>query len=352
MKLMDRAGAIRAGEELDLGRVEAFLRSSLPELEGPLELAQFPSGYSNLTYLLRVGQRELVLRRPPHGTKAHGAHDMGREFRMLSALHPVFPYCPRPLAFCADHEVMGCDFYVMERIQGIILRRQLPPELDWGPAEMARLSRGLVEVMARLHQVDYAAVGLTDMGKPQGYVLRQVKGWSQRFANAHTPDVPDGKELMQWLAGHMPPESGAPAVIHNDIKLDNLVLDPADPLKIIGVLDWEMATLGDPLMDLACTLAYWIQADDPPDLRARATMPTYLPGCLNRQEVVELYGSLTGRVMDHMNFYHCFGLFRLAAIAQQIYYRFYHGQTQDPRFAQMPRSVRALIAKAESVTAA
>ncbi len=349
MSLIDAATEIRPGEGLDLDRVEAYLKASIPGLAGPMTIRQFPSGFSNLTYFVRVGERELVLRRPPHGTKAKSAHDMGREFRVLTALRPHFPYCPRALAFCADESVMGCQFYVMERITGVIVRKDLPPGLDLGPNEMGRLTRRLVEVMAELHGVDYQAAGLADLGKPEGYVRRQVEGWSLRYRNARTDNVPDGEAVMAWLAAKMPPESARPAIIHNDFKLDNVVLDPADPLRIIGVLDWEMATLGDPLMDLACTLAYWVQADDPPELRHISAMPTIRPGSLTRAQAVEHYARLTGRVMDQMDFYYCFGLFRLVVIVQQIYYRYHHGQTQDPRFAQLPAMVQALLAQAGRV---
>jgi aminoglycoside phosphotransferase (APT) family kinase protein len=351
MSVENQAAPIRPGEELDTGKVEAFLKQNIPGLEGDLRITQFPSGYSNLTYLIKVGGRELVLRRPPHGTKAKTAHDMSREYKVLSALRPVFPLCPRTLAFCDDPAVMGCGFYVMERLNGIIIRKDLPPELGFGPPEMERLTRRLVEVMAELHGVDYAAAGLAELGKPDGYVERQVVGWSKRYRNARTPDVADAEDVMEWLGNNMPPESPTPGIIHNDFKLDNVVLDRADPLKIVGVLDWEMTTLGDPLMDLACTLAYWPQADDPPELLKLAGMPTYLPGSLTRAQAMAYYGQLTGRVMDCIDFYYCFGLFRLAVIAQQIYYRYYHGQTRDPRFAGLADAVNALLRQAERTTA-
>ncbi|MCF8033017.1 MAG: phosphotransferase family protein [Desulfarculaceae bacterium] len=345
MSVIDQAAKTRQGEELDLARVEDFLKDNIPGLSGKVSISQFPSGYSNLTYLVSAGERQMVLRRPPHGTKAKSAHDMSREFRILSALHPVFPYCPRPLAYCDDDSVMGASFYVMERIEGIILRKQMPSELNFGPKQMEHLTKRLVELMAELHAVDYEAAGLGSFGKPSGYARRQVEGWSKRYRNARTPDVPDGEAVMAWLADNLPPDNAVGTIIHNDFKLDNVVLDPADPMRVIGVLDWEMATLGDPLMDLACTLAYWVQADDGPELLANAAMLTYLPGSLTRAQAVEYYGRKTGRVMDHIGFYYNYGLFRLAVIAQQIYYRFYHGQTRDQRFARMPKAVRALLAK-------
>ncbi len=349
MSNIDPASRIRPGEELDAARVAVFLKDNIPGLSGELTISQFPSGYSNLTYLLKVGQRELVLRRPPHGTKAKSAHDMSREFKVLTSLRPHFPYCPEPLAYCEDPSVMGCPFYVMERIKGVILRRSIPPGINLGAEGLTLLCRRMVEVMAQLHGVDYRAAGLAELGKPAGYVTRQVQGWSRRYRDAATPDVPDGEDVMGWLAANMPPESASVAIIHNDFKLDNLVLDPDDPFKVLGVLDWEMATLGDPLMDLACTLAYWVQADDPPAMLALATMPTYLPGGLTRQEAVRLYGQLTGRTLDRVDFYYCFGLFRLAVIVQQIYYRFYHGQTADPRFKGLGAGTAALLAQAGRV---
>ncbi|MCB2186871.1 MAG: phosphotransferase family protein [Deltaproteobacteria bacterium] len=351
MSVDNRATAVRPGEELDQVKVEAYLKSVIPGLTGSLAIQQFPSGYSNLTYLISVGDRDLVLRRPPHGTKAKTAHDMSREYKVLTALRPWFPYCPQTLAFCTDPAVMGTEFYVMERIDGLILRREVPPELGFGPPEMETLTRRLMEVMAELHAVDYQAAGLAGLGKPQGYVTRQVEGWSKRFRNARTPDVPDGEEVMAWLAAEMPPESPIAALIHNDFKLDNVVLDRQDPLKVVGVLDWEMATLGDPLMDLACTLAYWPEAGDPGGMLAQTGMPTALPGCLTRREAVAYYGQITGRVMDRMDFYYTFGLFRLAVIAQQIYYRFFHGQTQDKRFARLGPGVGALLGQAQRVMA-
>lgn len=350
-ELMDQATAIRPGEELQVQRLEEFLRQNIPGLQGPLEIRQFPSGYSNLTYFLRMGGREMILRRPPHGTKAKTAHDMSREYKVLTALHPVFPYCPQPLVYSENPAVMGCHFYVMERIEGIILRHCLPPELGFGAEELRRLTQRLVEVMAELHAVDFQAAGMGEFGKPQGYVRRQVEGWSGRFRAARTPDVPDGEAVMNWLIQQMPPESPTPTVVHNDLKLDNVVLNSRDPLQIIGVLDWEMSTLGDPLMDLACTLAYWVQPDDPKEMVQDATMVTYLPGSLTRREAVDYYGQLTGRIMDRMDFYYCFGLFRLAVIAQQIYFRYFHGQTADSRFARLGGKVGLLIAKAQAVMA-
>jgi len=340
--VMDEAKDVRKGEELDQQKLQQFLREQIPGLEGELEILQFPSGHSNLTYLIRVGEREMVLRRPPKGTKAQSAHDMSREYKMLNALYPVYPYVPKPLVYTEDEDILGSSFYVMERLQGIILRKEPPEGMEIDYQTGRELCKRLVESLVELHSIDYKSIGLEDFGKPAGYVERQVKGWNKRYRNAKTPDVPDFEETMNWLEKNMPPESDKVGIIHNDFKFDNLVLDPQDPLKIVGILDWEMATIGDPLMDLAGTLGYWVQADDPEDMQMIRSLPTNYPGMFSRQEFVDYYAHLTGQRIDNFDFYLCFGYFRLAVIAQQIYYRFYHGQTQDERFKQFSFVVACL----------
>ena len=332
----------RDGETLDAIKVEAFLRDMIPGLEGEMAIRQFPSGHSNLTYLITFGSRELVLRRPPFGTKAKTAHDMNREYRILSALESVFPYCPRPLVYTDDPEIMGCSFYIMNRIKGIILRKDIPDSLYLSPDDVTCLCENLFRVLYELHSVAYDAIGLEDFGKPRGYVERQVLGWNKRYRAARTPDVPDCEEVMNWLQEKMPPDTDKPCLIHNDFKFDNVVLNPDDPLEIIGVLDWEMATLGDPLMDMGGSLAYWIESGDPEEVQLARMLPTNVDGALTRRELAGYYEKLSGRNMQHYDFYRCFGLFRLAGIAQQIYYRFYHGQTQDQRFQKFAFMVAIL----------
>ena len=340
--LTDKATAIRAGEDLDLKKIEAFLRDSIPGLHGDITIQQFPSGYSNLTYLIKAGESEMVLRRPPFGKKAKTAHDMGREYRMLSALKPVFPYCPTPLAYTEDESIIGCPFYVMKRIRGIILRKNLPKGMTLSPNEAASLCDELLRIHTELHAIDYQKIGLQNFGRPEGYVERQVSGWSSRYRDAKTPDAPDFEKVISWLKEKMPPESSRSALIHNDYKFDNVVLDPNHPLKIIGVLDWEMATIGDPLMDLGSSLAYWVEKGDPEAMGAIRTLPTNIDGALTRKELVARYAERSGINIDHFDFYYCFGLFRLAGIAQQIYYRFYHGQTKDARFGLLIFAVKIL----------
>ncbi len=347
--LTDRATSIRSGEELDAKKILNFLQDSVPGLDGAIEIKQFPSGFSNLTYLVRIGKREMVLRRPPFGKKAKTAHDMGREYKILSALKPVFPYCPQPVIYTEDEAVMGCPFYVMERIPGFILRKDLPKGMELNAKDARTLSENLITVQYKLHSVDYVKAGLADFGKPEGYVRRQVEGWSGRYRDARTPDAPDFEKVMQWLHDKMPGESGIAGIIHNDFKFDNAVLDPSNPTKIIGILDCEMATLGDPLMDLGCSLGYWVEKDDPASMQVIRQMPTNLDGMLSRKEQFAFYGELMGIKTDNFDFYYCFGLFRLAVIAQQIYYRFYHGQTKDERFRMLMVPIKALESTALAV---
>ena len=351
MNLIDPAHPVRDGEALDAGRVGAFLATAVPGLHEPVVIRQFPGGFSNLTYLVTAGARDLVLRRPPFGTKAASAHDMGREYRILKALAPVYPYVPRPLAYCADEAVIGAPFYVMQRIPGIILRKDLPAGLRYTPGQARRLCRNLLEVHHQLHAIDYAAAGLADFGRPEGYVQRQVDGWTGRYRAARTDDAPDFEAVMAWLAARRPPDSPRPALVHNDFRLDNVVLDPADPTRIIGVLDWEMATVGDPLMDLGNSLAYWVEAGDGEEMQMMRLMPTHIPGALTRAELVAEYARRSGRDAGDIAFYYAFGLFRLAVIAQQIYYRYFHGQTRDKRFAMLILAVAALERRAGQVIA-
>ena len=334
MALTDSSTHIRSGEELDASRIDPYLKAHIPGLEGQPVISQFPGGASNLTYLIEYSGVELVLRRPPFGHKAKSAHDMGREFRILNQLKDAFPYCPKAYALCTDESVIGSEFYVMERLKGIILRADLPPELGLGPDPARTLCQTFINTLAELHKVDYTACGLSDLGKPQGYVQRQIGGWCERYEKALTPDAPRWEAVKDWLKANMPADHPTPAIVHNDYRFDNVILDPAEPLQIIGVLDWELTTLGDPLMDLGNTLAYWIEADDPAPVQLMRRQPSNAPGMLTRREFVDYYAERSGIQIDNYDFYYTYGLFRLAGIVQQIYYRYYHGQTQDKRFAQ------------------
>ena len=312
------------------------------KLIGSLEVEQFPHGHSNLTYLLRVGGKEWVLRRPPFGNRVKTAHDMGREYRILSRLCHVYTPAPAPVLYCEDESIVGAPFYLMERRTGVILRGAPSPDRPMAPELVTRLCETLVDSIAQLHGLDYRAAGLDDLGKPQGYVERQVTGWTKRYHDARTDDVPDLERTALWLAENQPDQSSGATLIHNDFKFDNFVLDPGDLTRIVAVLDWEMATIGEPLMDLGTTLAYWTEPGDPAPLHRFIVGPTTQPGSLSRQGLVERYGQSTGRDIDHMLFYYVCGLFKVAVIAQQIYARFVRGLTHDPRFAGFNHVVAAL----------
>lgn len=341
-QLQDHPIAVRAGEELNLARLEPFLLSHFPGSTGPPRVEQYPSGHSNLTYLVKLGDREIVLRRPPFGSKVKTAHDMGREYRVLSKLHSAYPAAPKALLFCDDLSILGAPFYLMEPIRGIIIRRDPPAGLPF-TAETARsLSESFVDNLIRLHALDYAACGLGDLGRPQGYIERQVDGWIARYYGSQSHDLPEVAGISAWLTDHMPP-ANEPTLIHNDYKYDNIVLDPCDITKIVGVLDWEMSTVGDPLSDLGTSLAYWVDPQDPDDLQKIRWCPSTYAGSMTRAEIVERYAQKTGRDVSHMAFYLAFARLKLAVIVQQIYYRYHQGLTKDPRFASMPEVVQALL---------
>lgn len=350
--LIDQPGSVRKGEEFDVAKVDAFIKVHLPSLTGTPEIRQFAGGASNLTYLLRYPDRDLILRRPPFGYKAKSAHDMLREARIMTVLKPVYRYVPTVVATCNDLAVMEADFYVMERINGIILRQDLPEGLNLGVEDTRKLCLNVIDRMIELHRVDYRAAGLDSLGKGEGYVRRQIDGWIDRYRQARTDDVGDFETVMAWLKDKMPANDVATCLIHNDFRFDNVVLDPTNPFDVIGVLDWEMATLGDPLMDLGNTLAYWVQADDDALFQQVRRQPTHLPGMLTRQEVIEYYGSKTGYRVDNFDFYALYGLFRLAVIVQQIYYRYFHGQTRNPAFANFGHISRYLEKRCQRLIAA
>lgn len=332
MTLIDQGGEIRHGEELDVGAVDQWLRQQISDLsEGLPEVTQYSGGASNWTYRLKYASHDLILRRPPSGTKAKSAHDMVREYTVQNKLWEHYAVVAEMIGLCTDPDIIGCDFYVMKRIEGIIPRANLPRELVLTEAQVRQLCTNTLDQLIALHQVDYEAAGLTSLGKGQGYCKRQVDGWCDRYVKAKTWNVPSYQGVRDWLKKHTPEDSST-CIVHNDWRFDNVVLNAEDPTQVIGVLDWEMATLGDPLMELGNVLAYWIQADDKGILKKTRRQPTHLPGMLTRQQVVEYYQAKTGVEIKHWAFYEVFGLFRVAAILQQIYYRYYHKQTDNPAF--------------------
>ena len=337
----DQAKAVRKGEELAIDTLEPFLQEQLEMPDARLSIEQFPGGFSNLTYLIRLGDKGFVLRRPPFGAKIKSAHDMGREYKILNALSVSYDKAPKPLLYTEDESVIGAPFYVMERVEGVILRPRMPAEMTPTPDTMKGVAKSLIETFSDLHAVDYQAVGLGDLGRPKGYVKRQIDGWTKRYFKSKTDELSEIEQVASWLAENQPSESGA-ALIHNDFKYDNVVLDSDDWTRIIAVLDWEMSTIGDPLMDFGTSLGYWVTADDPDWLKSLALSPTVLPGNPNRAEVVRMDTERSGRDLSEVVFYIAYGLFKIAVIVQQIYYRFKHGYTKDLRFAQLNQVVKGL----------
>jgi aminoglycoside phosphotransferase (APT) family kinase protein len=322
---------VREDEQLDTERVAAFLRGKLPGSEQALTVRQFGGGAANLTYHLDYGSHEYVLRRPPLGPVAPSAHDMARESKVLSALWRAYPYAPRSFLFCADESIVGAPFFVMERRHGVVVRTQVPDVYTTIPDAPRRMSEALVDALADLHGVDYAAIGLADLGRPAGFIRRQIDGWWRRWQATELPENPAMSAVHDWLLANQPPED-APSLIHNDYKLDNVMLAADDPGRLVAIFDWDMSTLGDPLSDLGALLAYWAQPDDPPHFRALGMMPIQ-PGFLRREELVARYAARSGRDVSQMAFYHALSLYRVVVIIAQIYVRFVRGQTQDQRFA-------------------
>jgi aminoglycoside phosphotransferase (APT) family kinase protein len=340
---------VRAGEELDWESLEAYLRERLPEkLDGDLdrdariEVTQFPGGHSNLTYCVRLGDREFVMRRPPFGPVAPTAHDMPREYRLLAAVNPHFHLAPRPYLLCEDASVIGAPFYLMERRRGVVVRQTIPPEIGEDLELRRRISESLVDTLADLHAVDIQSTGLVNIGKPAGFVRRQVEGWAGRWERSKTTELKEMNETAAWLIERLPPDPGAPTLVHNDYKLDNVMLDPRDPAKVVAILDWEMCTVGDPLIDLGLLLCYWPQADDPEVFAGSLRSVTMAPGWMKRAEIVERYAARSGRDLSDIGYYYTFATFKLAVVIQQIYYRYHVGQTQDARFAEFDKRVEAL----------
>ncbi|HEU4732036.1 MAG TPA: phosphotransferase family protein [Kofleriaceae bacterium] len=340
----DTPKQIRHGEELDLAKLAAYLEQQFGP--GAVSVSQFPGGHSNLTYLVRHGDREYVLRRPPFGNKVKSAHDMGREFTVLTKLSAVYDRAPRPYAYEPTGDVLGAPFYLMERRRGVVLRKDLPADLVNDHPRVRRVCEHLVDALVDLHAVDYKAAGLGDFGKPAGYIERQVTGWTKRYADSQTDDIPAVTESAAWLAAHMPAEV-APALIHNDFKFDNVIFDPSLE-RITGVLDWEMATVGDPLMDLGTSLSYWAEATDSQAYHQLPFGPTSEPGMMTRTDFAERYLERSGRQAQNLVFYYAFGLFKTAVVLQQIYARWKKGTTSDPRFAHLIFGVRMLSEQART----
>ncbi len=323
---------VRPGEDLDWDALDRHLKTAISHLLGAPEITQFAGGNSNLTYRLKYENDDLVVRRPPFGTKAKTAHSMIREYRIMSDLKPVYPTVPDTLYYSDDESIIGSEFYVMRKVEGQLINEVLPSEWNFTAQDTRRFCIGFWEKLTELHQVDYVAAGLEDFGKPEAYVQRQIYGWNRLYERVITADVDEFNDVRTWLETNIPADSGRSSILHGDFRIDNIVLDHDDPCKILAILDWEICALGDPLMDLGNSLAYWVQADDPDEIKGLAMQPSTAPGMLTRREILDLYQDKTGLDTSDFTFYLVYGYWRLAVILQQIYYRYFHGQTQDKRF--------------------
>ncbi len=338
---MKDTAEIRRGEELNEANLQAFLRGALGVKTNEIAVKQFPAGSSNLTYLVKIGDKEFVLRRPPFGNQVKTAHDMKREFDVLEKLSTVYQPAPKPFFYCADENVIGSEFYLMERRRGLIIRGKSPQSLENSKDLQRKVCENFVENLVALHAIDYKKIGLENLGKPEGYARRQVEGWTKRYFNAKTDENFELEKAIEWLGENTPTSHGA-ALIHNDYKFDNIMLNPKNLTEIVAVLDWEMATLGEPLMDLGTTLGYWISKDAGENLLNMPFNPRVLMENFSRKELVEIYAEKSGADVSNILFYYIFGTFKIAAIAQQIYFRFAKGKTRDKRFAPFNLFVDAL----------
>jgi len=348
---------VRASERLDWDKLADYLREHLcvivgPDLgrDAPLSVEQFPGGHSNLTYLLRFGEHEFVMRRPPLGRVPPKAHDMAREFRILEAVHLVFPLAPRPLLLCEDTEIIGATFYIMERRRGIIVRDNEPPQLVDNTRARRRVSEAVVDALADLHLIDVEAHKLLTLGKPAGFVERQVRGWSERWRGSQTSELPEMDALTKWLVGRLPPDTSKPTLVHGDYKLDNVMLDANDVGRIVGVFDWEMSAVGDSLIDVGIMLCYWVHIASESQRDAIRTV-TQRAGYFKRDEILKRYAARTGNDLTNIAFYEVFAVFKLAVVIQQIFYRYHRGQTDDVRFATLESRVTGFARIATTLAA-
>ena len=351
---LEEFGEVRDEEQLDWNKLAEYLRDKVPGADQPMSVKQFRGGHSNLTYLLRFGDREWVMRRPPFGPLPPSAHDMGREYRVLSRLWQAYPAAPRAILLCEDPSIIGAPFFVMERRRGTLIanRQPLPAKLGKDPVTFRRLSEGFIDSLAALHSVDYQKIGLGDLGKPEGFLARQISGWMGRWQRAKTREVPLMEKLGAWFAENLP-QSQPPVLIHNDFYLHNVMLAPDDPGEVAGVFDWEMSTIGDPLVDLGVTLGYWRDRTDPPELLAlsQGAAHTLAPGFLSRREMADRYAADTGRDLSALDFYVAWAHWKNATVVEQIYVRYVRGQTSDPRFAMMGTNAPVLATAAAKIAA-
>ena len=347
MSKIDQPKEVRTEDSLDKHKLSVYLSHNYDsyKIQDALEIKQYAGGASNLTYLLQWNKQQVILRTSPPGVNIKGAHDMAREFNVLNLLNGHFQYSPKAILYCDDENIIGRPFYIMQKVEGIIPRKAFPMPVN---ADLAKqMCINLVDVHIALHSINLEKSGLIQLGKPQGYIQRQISGWNQRYINARLDDSIPADDLMQWLEDNQPNDTHT-SLIHNDYKFDNVVLSATEPHKVIAVLDWEMTTIGSPLMDLGCSLAYWIEKKDPPSMQAIRMMPTNIEGMMTRRNIIDYYGQRTGIDMSNFNYFYKFGLFRLAVIVQQIYKRYAQGKTTNPAFKSFGDIAKILIKQATS----
>lgn len=336
---LDKASEVRQGEQLNLETLNAYLKIQLSDFQNINTIQQYGGGYSNLTYLLKSDTKEYVLRRPPFGVAIKSAHDMEREFKVLQLLGAAaYAKKPNAILYCDNEAIIGCPFYLMERLEGVILRANTAAQLSTAGLDMLSLSKKLIDALVELHNLNIETSGLASLGKPEGYIKRQVEGWQKRYATAKTDDIPELEKIGIWLQENLPNDNQA-TLIHNDFKFDNAIFD-ADLQQVIGILDWEMCTIGSPLMDLGVALSYWTEATD--DASIRFFNMTWLPSTMTRREVIDYYAAQSGRDLSNIIYYYIFGLFRNCGILQQIYARWKQGHSKDPRFGQLIYGVKGM----------
>ncbi|MGK0413058.1 MAG: aminoglycoside phosphotransferase (APT) family kinase protein [Polaribacter sp.] len=329
---------VRKGEELNDVLLKKYLQENglINAVESELVVHQFTHGFSNLTYLLSIEEKEYVLRKPPKGAIKRG-HDMHREFKVQSGVSKAFSKVPNMFTFSDDETILGSDFYIMEKVEGIILNYREAHQRNIAVEDYKTIADSWLDTLVALHAIDYNAIGLVDLGKPEGYVDRQVVNWGKQYIKAKTAEVPEAEMVMDWMEAHQPKEYEH-CLIHNDFKYDNVVFKDDSWQEVAAVLDWEMATLGDPFMDLGTSLGYWTVATDHDFVKQGIPSPTIFEGNPIRSEIAKMYMQKSGRNTEHLVFYYVFGLFKIAVIAQQIYYRFSKGFTTDARFANLNRA--------------
>jgi len=338
---IDAAGDIRQESKFDVDALRKYLAGIRPEWDNDLSVKQFPGGHSNLTFQIDVAGDEIVLRHPPRGIKIKSGHDMGREYRVMSHLHPVFKKVPEPYFFCEDESIIGVPFYGMQRVRGIIMRKRLPKDMPRDEKTISTIAQTFINTLVELHAVDYKAAGLAELGRPEGYIERQVHGWTKRYRAVQTGEVKEIEELIKWLADNIISESGH-SLIHNDYKFDNIVYSAEDWSQILALLDWEMATLGDPLMDLGTSLALWVRPQDADDVTKMTMIPPTISGAFTRAELVEMYLKRSGGKDGDFVFYFAVSLLKMAVVIQQLYYRYKIGKSDDKRLTHFGDTARLL----------